>query len=71
MQKIKNKKGLLEREKFAFLEREKKEWLSNLSMKKAISLEEKLLSSYFAWEWRKNFSPDNPICLKDILKKKI
>jgi hypothetical protein len=53
------------------LEKEKKEYLKNLSMEKAIRLEESLISSSFIWEWRKNFSKDNPVCLKDSLKKKL
>lgn len=62
--------GLLDKKKFKLLDREKKQWLKNLSMKKAIALEEGLLASSLIWEWRKNFFPDNPVCLKAILKKK-
>ncbi|MCM8765578.1 MAG: hypothetical protein NC920_01865 [Candidatus Omnitrophica bacterium] len=70
MRQSKNNKGLLDKKRFAWLEKEKKNWLKNLSMKKAIRLEESLISSSLIWEWRKNFSKDNPICLKDSLKKK-
>ncbi len=65
-----NNKGLLSKKRFKFLEREKKQWLKGLPMKMAISLEEDLLSSALIWEWRKKFPLDNPICLKNILKKK-
>ncbi len=70
MRQFKINKGLMDKEKFRLLEREKKQRLKDLSMKEAIGLEEKLLSSYFIWELRKNFFPDNPVCLKEILKKK-
>jgi len=66
----KNNKGLLDKENFKQQEKEKGRWLRNLSMKKAIHIEESLLSSSFIWEWRKNFVLDAPICLKDILNKK-
>lgn len=71
MGQTKYNKGLLDKERFKLLEREKKQWLKNLPMKKAIRLEERLLSSCFIWEWRKNFFPDKPVCLKYILKKKV
>lgn len=63
--------GLLDKDRFKPLDREKKQWLKNLSMKKAIALEEGLLASSLIWEWRKNFFPDKPVCLKYILKKKV
>jgi len=70
MRQFKPNKGLWDKKRFAWLEKEKREWLKNLSMKKAIRLEESLISSSFIWEWRKNFSEDNPICIKDSLKRK-
>lgn len=65
-----NNKGLLDRKRFKVWEKEKVFWLKNLSWKKALKLEESLLSSELIWHWRKNFSPDHPICLKDSLKNK-
>ncbi len=68
--KVKNNKGLLDKKRFEIWEKEKISWLKNLTFKKALKLEERLLSSEFIWEWRKNFLPDNPVCLRDSLKKK-
>ena len=70
MKRIKENKSLLNKKRFAGLEREKAHWLKNLSMRKALRLEESLLSSSLIWEWRKNFSKDNPVCLKKSLLKK-
>jgi hypothetical protein len=68
MKIAKNNKGLLDQKRFEGLQREKEHWLQNLSWKKAIRLEEKMLSSKLILEWRDNFSQDNPICLKKSLK---
>lgn len=70
MKRLKNKKSLLDKKRFRDEEKEKRDWLKNLSLKKAIKFEELLLSSEFIWYWRKNFSKDNPVCLKKILKRK-
>jgi hypothetical protein len=45
MKKDKGNKGLLGGKRFESLEREKRCWLRNLSPKKALQLEEKMLSS--------------------------
>jgi hypothetical protein len=68
MRKLKG--SLLDRKRFEVWEREKRRWLRNLSGRKALRLEESLLSSELIWQWRKNFSKDNPVCLKESLKKK-
>jgi len=68
MKKAKGNKGLLDKKRFEELEREKKRWLRTLSWKKAIRLEEKMLSSELILEWRDNFSPDSPVCLKMSLQ---
>lgn len=68
MTKIKG--TLLDKKRFAVWEREKRRWLRNLSLRKAIRLEESLLSSDFSWAWQKNLFQDKPKCLKDSLKKK-
>jgi hypothetical protein len=70
MKRFKNNKGLLDKRRFEGLEQEKKRWLRTLSWKKAIQLEEKMLSSKLILEWRDNFSQDNPICLKKSLQDK-
>ena len=62
--------ALWDKRKFLISDKEKKLWLKNLSSKKALELEEDMLSSYFLWRWRKNFFSDNPVCLKESLKKK-
>jgi hypothetical protein len=66
----KNNKGLLDKKRFESLEEEKKRHLRNLSWKKALQLEETLISSALIWEWRRNFPKDNPVCLKIGLCKK-
>jgi hypothetical protein len=68
MKKVKGNKGLLDKRRFERLEREKEHWLRTLSWKKAIRLEEKMLSSKLILEWRDNFPQDNPICLKKSLQ---
>jgi len=68
MKKDKGNKGLLDKKRFESLEREKKRWLRTLSWKKALRLEEKMLSSKLILEWRDNFSQDNPVCLKRSLQ---
>lgn len=65
------KQGLLDKERFLVWAKEKKRWLRNLSGKKAIKLEEALLSSSLIWKWRKNFLKDNPVCLKSSLGRKM
>ena len=70
MKRFKNNKVLLDKKRFKKSEEEKKLWLRNLSWKKAIQLEESLISSELIWEWRRNFPKDNPICLKYSLGKK-
>ncbi|MFZ2147685.1 MAG: hypothetical protein WAV28_10750 [Sedimentisphaerales bacterium] len=67
---MKDNKGLLNKKRFEKAEQQKKQWLKNLSWKKALQLEENLISSELIWEWRRNFSKDNPVCLKISLSKK-
>jgi len=70
MSQFKDNKGLLNNRRFEKSEQEKKQWLRNLSWKKALQLEESLISSELIWEWRRNFPKDNPICIKNSLVKK-
>jgi len=70
MKRLKGNKGLLDKNRFKRAEEEKNRWLKNLSLKKALQLEESLISSELIWEWRSNFSQDHPICLKLSLTKK-
>ena len=70
MKRLKGNKGLLDKRRFEKSEEEKRQWLKNLSFKKALQLEESLISSVLIWEWRNNFPKDNPICLKLSLAKK-
>lgn len=67
MKKAKGNKGLLDQKRFESLEQEKRRWLQTLSLKKAIQLEEKMLSSRLILEWLDNFPEDKPICLKKSL----
>jgi hypothetical protein len=68
MRKAKGNKGLLDKSRFAEMEQEKRRWLRTLSWKKAIRLEEAMLSSELICEWQKNFPVDNPVCLKQSLQ---
>jgi hypothetical protein len=68
MKKIKGNKGLLDKSRFVQMEREKERWLQGLSWKKALQLEEKMLSSELILEWRDNFSQDSPVSLKKSLQ---
>jgi hypothetical protein len=70
MKRFKNNKYLLDKRRFESSEQQKKRWLRNLSFKKALRLEESLISSALIWEWRRNFSKDNPVCLKKSLQKR-
>ncbi len=70
MKKNKGNWGLLNQKRFEKLEQERKQRLRKLSWKKAIGLEEQMLSSKLTREWRKNFSKDKPISLKLSLHKK-
>jgi len=65
-----NNKGLLDKRRFEKSEQEKKQSLMHLSPKKALKLQESLISSELVWEWRRNFPEDNPVCLKNSLVKK-
>jgi hypothetical protein len=67
MKKTKGNKGLLDKSRFTEMERDKERWLRGLSWKRALRLEEKMLSSKLILEWRDNFSQDNPVCLKKSL----
>lgn len=69
MKRFKDNKYLLDKRRFEESERQKKRWLRNLSWKKALQLEESLISSALIWEWRRNFFEDNPLCLKKSLAK--
>ena len=70
MKRFKGNKGLLDKSRFERSEQEKKQWLRNLSWKRALQLEEALISSELIWEWRHNFPEDNPVCLKISLGRK-
>jgi len=70
MKKAKGNKGLLDQKRFESLEREKRRWLQTLSWKKAIRIEEDMLSCSLVDEWRDNFPEDKPVCLKISLKRK-
>ena len=70
MKKDKGNKGLLDGKRFESLEREKRCWLQNLSRKKALQLEEKMLSSRLVLEWRDDFPRDNPVCLAMALRRR-
>ena len=69
MKRFKDNKYLLDNRRFERSVRQKNQWLANLSLKKALQLEESLISSALIWEWRRNFFDDNPLCLKKSLGK--
>jgi hypothetical protein len=70
MKKAKGNKGLLDQKRFESLEREKRRWLQTLSWKKAIRIEEDMLSCSLVDEWRDHFPEDKPVCLKMSLMSK-
>ena len=70
MKKAKGNKGLLDQKRFESLERKKRQWLQNLSWKKAIRIEEDMLSCSLVDEWRDNLPEDKPVCLKIALMRK-
>lgn len=70
LKKAKGNEGLLDQKRFEALEQEKKRWLRSLSRKKALALEEKMLSSKLVLEWRDNFPPDSPVSLRKSLRKR-
>jgi hypothetical protein len=67
MKKAKGNWGLLDQSRFARMERERIRQLQGLTWKKAIQLEERMLSSKLILEWRDNFSKDKPVSLKESL----
>jgi hypothetical protein len=64
---MKHAKDLLKR-RSEILEKDYRMRLKKLSPKKAIKIEEDLLSSRFMFLLRKNFYSDAPICLRNILR---
>jgi hypothetical protein len=66
----KGNKGLLDKKRFEQWDRQRKRRLRGLTWKKAIQLEEQMLSSRLVLEWRDNFSKDKPVCLKKCLHNK-
>jgi hypothetical protein len=70
MKKAKDNWGLLNQSRFAQVERERIRRLQGLTWKKAIQLEEQMLSSKLILEWRNNFSKDKPVSLKESLHRK-
>jgi len=69
MKRFKNNQYLLDKKRAERLLQQQKRWLRNLPWKKAIRLEESLISSVLIWEWRRNFFKDKPLCLKKSLVK--
>lgn len=68
--KPKRKKGLFDKKKFEWMEKEKKKWLQNLSLEESIRLTENLLSSNMFEQFRDNFIYNKPVCFKIGLKKR-
>ena len=64
---MKNNKGLFDKKRFAWQEAKRRKQLKELSMKKSVKMVEELAS--LANEFRRNFLPDKPLCLKIGLKK--
>jgi hypothetical protein len=70
MENSRGNKGLLDKKRFEQWDKQRKRRLRGLSWKKAIQLEEQMLSSKLVLEWRDNFSKDKPVCLKECLRNK-
>lgn len=71
MKKFKSNKGLFDKKRFEEFEKEKIRWLKKLSMKRAIEIEEDLLSFESSLrKFHKKSISDNPVCYKILLKRK-
>jgi hypothetical protein len=64
---MKGNKGLLDKKRFEKIEKEKELFLKNLALKRGIRIFESLTSAETLNEFKGNFSPDNPVCLKITL----
>ncbi len=69
MKQPKNNKGLLDKRRFAWLEKEKREFLRNLTIKKSAEILESLTSKKTLEEFKTNFDLDHPLSLRLGLKK--
>ena len=61
---MRGNKGLLDKKRFEKIEKEKELFLKNLVLKKGIRIFESLTSAETLNEFKDNFLPDNPLCLK-------
>lgn len=70
MKSFKGNNGLLNNKRFLKQYMDHEKWLRDLQPSSAIILEEKLLSSSFILELRKNFIEDTPVSVKKGLSKR-
>lgn len=63
-------KGLLNKKRFEWMEKEKVKYLRNLSLKESVRIFESLTSPGILAEFVDTFLQDNPTCLKITLKKR-
>jgi hypothetical protein len=66
---FKKNKGLRDKKRFTWLEKEKREFLRNLTVKKSAEILESLTSKETLGELKTNFALDHPLSLKLGLKK--
>lgn len=60
--------GLFNKKRFEWMEEEKKNWLKKLTIEKSVKILESLTSPNTLNEFKNNFFPDNPVCLKFTLR---
>lgn len=68
--KSKLKNTLFDKNRFEWMEKERLQWLQNLTLKESIKMTEEFLSSKMFEKFRDNFVYDEPMCLKLGLKKR-
>jgi len=54
----------LNKKRFEQMEKEKKEWLKNLTLEESIKMTEEFLSSNMFEKFRDNFAYDEPVCFQ-------
>lgn len=60
--------GIFNKKRFEWMEKEKREWLQNLTLEESIKMTEEFLSSRMFEQFRDNFFQDTPLCFKLGLK---
>jgi len=64
------KNTIFDKKRFEWLEKEKTEWLRNLTLSDSIKMTEEFLSSNMFEQFRGKFTYNEPLCFKLGLKRK-